>query len=663
MGAPGLTSSDRTQHVALGIDPHILEAAQVRRVTDAEARDLGLSGPPSRDCAGVAYPYLDPATGRPVTCRVRRDRPEMEDGRPTRKYLAPYGDRRHLYLSAITGTSVLADSAIPVVLLEAEKSALMLASVALRTGRPLVPVAMGGCWGWRGRIGRAETPDGDRVDETGPLPDLDRIAWTDRDVIVWLDADASQNPQVAAAERALLRELAGRGARVRVARPADACGTEGPDDYRARTDDAAVLSVLEAARPSGMPAPALAVLERADAIAPQPVSWVWPGRIARGKTTLVAGHPGTGKSQLTCALTAAVTTGGRWPDGTTAPRGSVVMLSAEDDAADTVVPRLLAAGADLSRVHILQAVRDVSEDGRAVERGVRLDRDVAVLGQTLAQLGDVVMVTIDPVTAYMGGTDTHRTSDVRAVLAPVEALAQREGVAVVAVSHLNKAGGAEALTRITGSLAFVAAARAAYLVVRDPEDETRRLLLAAKSNLAVEPPGLAYTVAGVAVTAGGYEIPTSRVEWCAGTVDMRADEVLAQVTADPEARSERDEAVEWLREALANGPQPRRELERQAKADGLHWRTVHRGAKVLSVTMSRSGFGAGSIWALPAPFVPPDPHSCQPPDVARMGSVGTNGGGEAAKSAPPPRKATGQHGGESPTDDEAEMEASDVVNF
>lgn len=245
-----MTAADLEHHVQLGIDLGILQDAQVRRVTDEQARALGLTGPASRDCTGLAYMYVDPDTGRPVTCRVRRDRPEMEDGRPRDKYLAPYGDRRHLYLSAMTDTAVLADTTIPVVLVEAEKSALVLASVALRTGRALVPVAMGGCYGWRGRIGRTETPDGARTDETGPLPDLDRFTWTDRDVIILLDYNVVTNSRVQQAERQLADDLARRGARVRLARLPEVPGVNGPDDYRAQTDDAAVLAVLDAAQPA-----------------------------------------------------------------------------------------------------------------------------------------------------------------------------------------------------------------------------------------------------------------------------------------------------------------------------------------------------------------------------------------------------------------------------
>lgn len=364
------------------------------------------------------------------------------------------------------------------------------------------------------------------------------------------------------------------------------------------------------------------LLVRASDVAPEPVVWLWQGRIAIGTTTMIAGNPGLGKSQLMAYLSAVVTTGGRMVDGSTAPDGDVIYLTAEDSFGSTVVPRLLAAGADLRRVHFLDGV--APEAGQ--ERGFDLVRDCQALDALMYRRPGVRLVIIDPVTAYLGATDSHRTSEVRGVLRPLERLAQAHHAAVVLVSHLNKGGGAEAMTRVTGSLAFVAAARSAYLVTRDPQDEDRRLLLTVKQNLAVEPEGLAFTVEGELVEGrDDARIPTSRIVFLPGTVTTTADEALAAQRAAGDNRSERSEAAEWLREALAGGLRPRRDVERQAKADGLHWRTVQRAAKDLGVSMSRSGFGAGSIWTLPPSFVPPDPHSCQLSDVARIDSCGTNG--------------------------------------
>jgi AAA domain len=223
-----------------------------------------------------------------------------------------------------------------------------------------------------------------------------------------------------------------------------------------------------------------AILHRlASDIKPQPIRWLWPGRIARGKVTVIAGHPGLGKSQVTASMAAIVSTGGQWPvDRSSCERGHVVIMSAEDDPGDTIRPRLEAAGADLTRVHIIDAVADgYRADGTQCQRGFRLDADTARLGTMLAQIGDVRLVVIDPITAYLGETDSHKNAEIRALLMPLADLAAKHGAAVLCISHLTKAGNTDVLMRVMGSLAFVAAARAAYVVARDQDDPARRLFL------------------------------------------------------------------------------------------------------------------------------------------------------------------------------------------
>lgn len=334
------------------------------------------------------------------------------------------------------------------------------------------------------------------------------------------------------------------------------------------------------------------VRRRASEVEPRPVNWLWPGRIARGKVSIVAGHPGLGKSQLTVSVAAVVTTGDRWPvDDTQAPLGRVVILSAEDDPADTIVPRLMAAGAALERVEFIEA--SIDEDRH---RTVDVVRDLEVLDRELAKLGDVTLLVVDPITAYLGGIDTHRTSDVRGALAPLADVAMRRNIAVVAVSHLRKAAGAEALMRITGSAAFVAAARATYVVAKDPEDDGRRLFLPAKNNLGDDRTGLAFRIEPATIGDG---IETSRVAWESEPVTITADEALAPAV-DHEARAERDVAAGWLRDYLSDGPRSSRDVKGAAIDAGLAWSTVRRAKDQLGIRARKTGFDGGWEWALPS---------------------------------------------------------------
>jgi len=201
------------------------------------------------------------------------------------------------------------------------------------------------------------------------------------------------------------------------------------------------------------------------------------GRAASpGKVTMLAGHPGLGKSQLALAIVSIVTTGGRFPvNGARAECGSAVILSAEDDAEDTIRPRLDAVGADLARWRVVGAVHDRDDTGRDHMRGFSVVDDMPRLATALAEIGDAVLVIVDPITAYLGATDSHRNAEVRSALTPLTHLAAEHRVAVLAISHLRKSLEGEAIPRVSGSLAFVAAARAAYVVTRDPANENRRL--------------------------------------------------------------------------------------------------------------------------------------------------------------------------------------------
>ncbi len=324
----------------------------------------------------------------------------------------------------------------------------------------------------------------------------------------------------------------------------------------------------------------------------RPIRWLWPGRIARGKVSMIAGHPGLGKSQVTASLAAIVTTGGRWPvDWTPCELGSVVIMSAEDDPADTIRPRLEAAGADARRIYILEAVREPS-DGSTLDRPFNLKTDLCHLDELMEYIGDVSLVVIDPITAYLGGADSHKNAEVRALLAPLSELASRHCAAVVCVSHLNKGAG-EAMMRVNGSLAFVAAARAAFLVAKDRNDKCRRLFLPVKNNIGNDVSGLAFRVEGHSVKG----IETSRVSWEPEAVEISADEALV-VEADTSMPA-RSEAKEWLNDLLADGPVAVKEIESEAKAAGLSWATVRRAKDALGIRSVKVRFDGQWSWSLP----------------------------------------------------------------
>jgi hypothetical protein len=341
------------------------------------------------------------------------------------------------------------------------------------------------------------------------------------------------------------------------------------------------------------------VTRRLSEIDAKPVTWLWPGRIARGKMSILAGNPGLGKSQVTASIAAIVTTGGYWPvDRSQCTPGDVVFLSAEDDPADTLRPRLEAAGADLNRVHVMESViSGYTPDGHAVNRAFSLQKDIQALSEKLSELGDVAAVVIDPITAYLGEVDSHRNAEVRALMAPLSELAARHSTAIIGISHLNKSAGTEALMRVTGSLAFVAAARAAYLVAQDPEDKARRFFLPMKNNIGPDSSGLAFRIEKAVVQTQSEPLQTSRVIWESDPVLTTADEIMRPQQV-PEYGSARREAMEWLQGALSN-PTSATEVIRMAANMGIAEKTLRRAAEMLGVVSQKSGMKSGWTWSLP----------------------------------------------------------------
>jgi len=274
---------------------------------------------------------------------------------------------------------------------------------------------------------------------------------------------------------------------------------------------------------------ASAVLSRVSDISPKKISWLWPGRIPLGKLTLLAGDPGLGKSFVTLDIAARVTRGDSWPDDPNpCEPGSVIILSAEDDTADTIRPRLEAAGARLEKVHILDAVRRSKPNGEISLQHFSLETDLEALRSAAVLLDDLRLVILDPISAYFGSVDSHTNARVRSVLSPLIEGAASLSFAVVAVDHLSKSN-RQAIYRPNGSIAFTAAARAVWLFAKNPDDPTQRLMLPAKLNLAPDQSGLSYKL-----VEGTPGIVT--VMWGEST-NLLADSVLTSEGA--EERSER----------------------------------------------------------------------------------------------------------------------------
>lgn len=337
------------------------------------------------------------------------------------------------------------------------------------------------------------------------------------------------------------------------------------------------------------PASTSAIMRSFSEIKPEMLKWLWRGRIPLGKLTLLVGDPGLGKSLSTIDIAARVSRGVSFPDGEVCEPGAVIILSAEDDPADTIRPRLDNAGADVACVHILEGMRVTLADNSTAERPFDLETGIETLEDALARIPGVRLVIIDPISAYLGGADSNTNAEVRGLLSPLAGLAAKYGVAVLCVTHLRKSAGA-AVHRAIASIAFAAAARAVWAIASDPSDADRRLMLAVKQNLGPNVGGLAFRVE----TQSGLP----RLNWESGAVNMDADSVLN--VEHGEDHSERKDAEEWLRDYLADGPVGAREAIRAANDVGISKMMLWRASNALKVARHKlGGRGAGWEWSLP----------------------------------------------------------------
>ena len=336
---------------------------------------------------------------------------------------------------------------------------------------------------------------------------------------------------------------------------------------------------------------AAVILVNGNDISPEPIAWLWPDWLALGKLHVLAGAPGQGKTTIALAIAAAVTTGTTWPDGTRCELlGNVLIWSGEDDPADTLLPRLLAAGADRSRIYFVDGTRIAGEV-------VPFDpaRDMAALLAAAERIGNVRMVMVDPIVNVVTG-DSHKNTEVRRALQPLVDLAASMNAALVGITHFSKGGqGADPAQRVIGSVAFTAVARVVLVAakVQGADGEERRILARGKSNIGPDDGGLTYSLEQTEVLPG---ITASRIVWGA-QVKGTARDLLAEPEQDTSTGSQ-SEAMEFLRDRLAQGTCPAKTLKQEAMDAGVSWKSVRTASEKLGVLKRKGGMDLGWDWTL-----------------------------------------------------------------
>ena len=320
-------------------------------------------------------------------------------------------------------------------------------------------------------------------------------------------------------------------------------------------------------------------------ITPEPIRWLWDGWLAKGKLHIFAGQAGTGKTTIAIALAATITIGSRFPDGSQSPIGSVLIWSGEDNAADTLVPRLMAAGADLRKVHF---VGDTTANYEL--RSFDPATDMQPLMIKAASIPDLSLLIIDPIVNAVAG-DSHKNGEVRRALQPVVEFGEKLNCAVLGITHFSKGGqGKDPLERVTGSLAFGALARIVLATAKiEDGNNTKRIVCRAKSNIGIDTGGFEYDMQQKDVGAGIF---SSYALW-GDSVEGSARDLLAEPdnreTGDGN-KSALDDAKDFLQSLLADGELSQKQIKDDSTGATHSWRTVERAKKALNIqSIKRDG--------------------------------------------------------------------------
>ncbi|WP_263373913.1 AAA family ATPase [Granulicella aggregans] len=339
--------------------------------------------------------------------------------------------------------------------------------------------------------------------------------------------------------------------------------------------------------------PRLTVVSMSD-IRDEAIQWLWNGFIPRGKLTLLAGAPGTAKSTMTINFAATISNGGLWPDGTRCKEaGDVMLWSSEDGLADTIKPRLVAAGANTDRVF---TPTKTTENGR--ERMFDPATDIDLVRQHLDEKPGCKMLIIDPIVSTVSG-DMHRANDVRSALQPVVDLASAYNVAVIGITHFAKnSGGRNTVDRVLGSQAFGAFARVVLVTAKD-EENGDCVLARSKSNISQDTGGHRYRLSVVTYAKDGKVIETTKVEWGEQIEGSARNILLSIEDQDQPPATKIDMAQDFLRHLFSKIPKiESKAVLQKAKDIGIGESSVRKAAKNLGVQMKKSGLG-GWMWHSP----------------------------------------------------------------
>ena len=282
----------------------------------------------------------------------------------------------------------------------------------------------------------------------------------------------------------------------------------------------------------------------------------------------------------------------------------MIILSKEDIVIKTIHPRLEANGANLDKIYNFDGIGE--GDSNSDYELFKLKTNLGELEKMINDIKGVSMIVVDPLSAYLAGVDSYKNTDVRSMLSPLSKFAERYDLSNVCVEHPPKSSNGKAINQVGGSKAFIAAARSAYLVSKDPQDEKRSLFLRIKNNLTSHSVGISYRLEEVILPTG--EI--SKVVWGDEPVKITADEVLAYFNRT-EFQHGKESRTKWLQEELADGPKNAAEVEKKALTQGITKKQFRNLREKMCIESNKTSFKGGFEMSLP------DSNNIQEPEDAQ----------------------------------------------
>lgn len=332
------------------------------------------------------------------------------------------------------------------------------------------------------------------------------------------------------------------------------------------------------------------VLECFANLTPAETKWLWPQKVPLARLIVFSGNPDCGKSVTTCDLIARFTTGRDWPDKSKNihQAAEVLMLLAEDDPNEDTLPRLMAAGADVSKIHFLKMV-EIGPTSKRRARRLALDTDLELVRKMLKDRPNIKVIVADPITGYFGNCNMNKEQEIRNILEPLRDLCLECEITFMAILHFNKRSDVDVMHRVSGAVALTGVPRAVWAFGPDPDVKGEYLMTSVKGNKAKNKKGLRYSIVEKMTVVGGQPV----INWL-GDSEKTAEDMVAH--KDPHDRAI-DKAVAFLRGFLQNGQaQLTSQVMKCAEAQGISYATLERAKKLLGI---ESKLNAGNwTWRL-----------------------------------------------------------------